>query len=109
MPHKIISRIFRKLFPKLQRKVTRTITMPRTQTLASQYGNRMTPGAKPVTYISFDAVVGRNSRFEQLTKEQMDELGGVEYRGLTDLLWIIGGVREFPRLIRSSILMKTIS
>lgn len=95
MPHKIISRIFRKLFPKLQRRLTRTITMPRTQTLASQYGNGI-PGSRAVSYISFDAVVGRNSKFERLTREQLDELGGVEYRGLTALLWIVGGVSRFP-------------
>lgn len=40
-----------------------------------------TPGhEKDVNYISFDAVVGRNSKFVNLTSEQRDELGGVEYR-----------------------------
>jgi hypothetical protein len=37
-------------------------------------------GVKPVSYISFDAVVGRNSKFHGLTSAQQDELGGVEYR-----------------------------
>lgn len=36
--------------------------------------------AKPVNYISFDAMVGRNSRFHNLTAAQQEELGGVEYR-----------------------------
>jgi hypothetical protein len=35
---------------------------------------------RAVSYISFDAVVGRNSRFYSLTSAQRDELGGVEYR-----------------------------
>lgn len=35
---------------------------------------------KDVDYISFDAVVGRNSKFVNLTSGQRDELGGVEYR-----------------------------
>lgn len=98
MPHKIISRIFRRFFPKLQRKLTRTITMPRTQTLASQ-GKTTTPGVRLVPYISFEAVVGRNSKFEQLTREQLDELGGVEYRSLTSLLWIIAGVCDYQNLL----------
>lgn len=35
---------------------------------------------KDVNYISFDAIVGRNSKFINLTSEQREELGGVEYR-----------------------------
>lgn len=46
-------------------------------------------GTKPVTYISFDAVVGRNSAFHFSTKEQLEELGGVEYRALNALLWLV--------------------
>jgi hypothetical protein len=45
-----------------------------------------------VPYISFDAVVGRNSVFLDLSEENMEELGGVEYRALSMLLWIIAGV-----------------
>jgi hypothetical protein len=43
----------------------------------------------PVPYISFDAVVGRNSQFKDLTSEQLEELGGVEYRGLKVLTWVV--------------------
>ena len=49
--------------------------------------------AKKVPYISFSAVVGRNSRFTDLTDEQMDELGGVEYRALRVLMYTVIGVR----------------
>ena len=68
--------------------------MPRTQTITSVRGGGM-GGGIPKPYISFEAVVGRNSEFEELTREQLEELGGVEYRGLTALLWIVGGVRGF--------------
>jgi hypothetical protein len=34
-------------------------------------------------------VVGRNSNFQDLTKEEYDELGGVEYRSLSVLFWIV--------------------
>lgn len=34
-------------------------------------------------------VVGRNSHFHDLTKEEHDELGGVEYRALRILFWIV--------------------
>lgn len=57
--------------------------MQRTQTLASVHsvGNSAAdPRIKPVSYISFDAVVGRNSKFHGLTTAQEEELGGIEYR-----------------------------
>ncbi|KAJ7169106.1 cation transport protein-domain-containing protein [Mycena crocata] len=90
MPHEIVKDLFSRFFPKLQRKLTRTVTLPRTTTLASRRGD-VSVGAKPAPYISFDAIVGRNSVFQQLTKEQQDELGGVEYRALKALLWIVAG------------------
>jgi hypothetical protein len=36
-----------------------------------------------------DAVVGRNSQFHGLTREQRDELGGVEYRAISLLSWVV--------------------
>jgi hypothetical protein len=51
-------------------------TLQRTGTIASGvFGD-----PQPVNYISFDAVVGRNSHFKSLTAAQEEELGGVEYR-----------------------------
>ncbi|KAF4604082.1 low affinity potassium transporter [Pleurotus pulmonarius] len=47
------------------------------------------PPSAPVSYVSFPPIVGRNSMFHLLTEEQLEELGGVEYRALTALLWII--------------------
>ena len=49
-------------------------------------------GARVVPYVSFDAIVGRNSTFHRLNSEQRDELGGIEYRALKALLWIVGAV-----------------
>lgn len=99
MPHEIIGSLFHRVFPSLQSKLTRTMTMPVTQTIVSHRGGNVPHGAKPVPYISFDAVVGRNSAFHLLTNEQMEELGGVEYRALNALLWIVAGVSLSPFLM----------
>lgn len=70
-----------------QRFIPKSTTneMNRTTTLQSVHslgGLSAAPGArtKEVSYISFDAIVGRNSRFYSLTEAQREELGGVEYR-----------------------------
>ncbi|KAJ3523993.1 hypothetical protein NM688_g8637 [Phlebia brevispora] len=97
MPYEVASRAVEHFFPNFKRTLTRTVTIPRTQTITSQAGG--TPGAIPKPYISFEAVVGRNSEFEALTHEQLEELGGVEYRGLTALLWIVGGYHIGTQLI----------
>ncbi|KAF8622670.1 hypothetical protein AX15_006779 [Amanita polypyramis BW_CC] len=89
MPLDILKRLMNRLFPEFNRKLARTLTMPRTTSLISGRADAP-PGAKVVPYISFDAVVGRNSSFHLLTNEQLDEVGGVEYRALKALLWIVG-------------------
>lgn len=91
-PQVLLLRLFRRFFPKLQRRLVRTVTLPRTTTLIAQ--GVTTADVKAVPYISFDAIVGRNSKFYMLTEDNLEELGGVEYRGLTALLWIVGGVRR---------------
>jgi hypothetical protein len=87
-----------RFFPKASMTVSRTMTMPRTNSIAGRgtINSGMAEETKEVPYISFSAVVGRNSRFHDLTEEQMDELGGVEYRGLRVLLYIVSGVRPRP-------------
>jgi len=90
-PQQIISRLIRRLLPSVHRQLTRTVTMPRTTTITSLRGN--IGRARAVPYISFDAVVRHNSAFESLTDEQLEELGGVEFRALNALLWIVGIVR----------------
>lgn len=83
-----------RFFPKASMTMSRTMTMPRTNTIIGRgtIDSGMAEETKEVPYISFSAVVGRNSRFHDLTEEQMDELGGVEYRGLRVLLYIVSGV-----------------
>lgn len=92
-PLSLLKSLFRRFFPGATKSVTKTLTMPRTNTIGGK-GARAPDGLegsvdKEVPYITFAAVVGRNSRFEGLTAEQMDELGGVEYRALRVLLWIV--------------------
>ncbi|OBZ71204.1 Low-affinity potassium transport protein [Grifola frondosa] len=92
-PRQLVSRAMRRIFPGLHRNLRRTVTMPRTSTLIPQTCNiPATPSAGPtrtVPYFSFSAIVGRNSAFSGLTAENIEELGGVEYRALTSLLWIV--------------------
>ncbi|THG92683.1 hypothetical protein EW026_g8305 [Hermanssonia centrifuga] len=67
--------------------------MPRTATLVPQdggsHGVDATGQITRVPYLSFIADVRRNSRFHDLTEEQLLELGGVEYRALNTLLWVV--------------------
>lgn len=74
MPHEILQRLFDALFPTLRRKLTRTVTIPATMTITSQRGDHIPPGAKIVPYVSFEAVVGRNSAFPLISEEQMEVL-----------------------------------
>lgn len=90
-PIEIVSSVAGKLFPKLKDTMSRTMSIPRVNTVSGR-GSTNNGEGKEVPYISFDAVVGRNSRFHGLTEDQMDELGGVEYRALKVLVWIVGGV-----------------
>ncbi|KAH7334631.1 cation transport protein-domain-containing protein [Rhizoctonia solani] len=77
MPHELAGRAIKRFFPQ-------TMTLTRTLTMASGAGE-----PRQVPYITFDAIVGRNSQFHDLSQEEQEELGGVEYRALGALLWII--------------------
>jgi hypothetical protein len=89
MPHEIATSLMHRFFPNLHSKLTRTVTVPMTATLTSHAGPGGLPGGRTVSYITFDTIVGRNSAFPMLTGEQLEELGGVEYRALNALLWLI--------------------
>ncbi|EKM53378.1 uncharacterized protein PHACADRAFT_211077 [Phanerochaete carnosa HHB-10118-sp] len=105
MPDQIVSRVMNYFFPGLRRQLTRTLTVPRTQTIVSQRaGSVVGPDVRAVPYISFEAVVGRNSAFQQLTRDQIEELGGVEYRALTALLWIVGGYHILSQLLAFTVI-----
>ncbi|KAL3476430.1 cation transport protein-domain-containing protein [Aspergillus californicus] len=46
-------------------------------------------GRPTLPYLSWDATVGRNSNFIDLTEEQRNELGGIEYRALKTLAVVL--------------------
>ena len=100
MPHKIISSIFHKFFPDLERRIKRTVTVPAVRTLTTQHveGGQQVEGSRPVAYISFNALVGRNSTFHDLTREQIEELCGIEFKALNCLVWIVPCVSFHPSL-----------
>ena len=41
------------------------------------------------SYLSWQPTIGRNSAFADLTADQKDELGGIEYRSLKTLSWVL--------------------
>jgi Trk/Ktr/HKT type cation transporter len=92
MPWTIIGSLFTKIFPGLKRKIRRTVTIPVTMSLTPGHENNLKPGLKYAPYLSFEARVGPNSTFRYLTSDQLDEIGGVEYRALNALLCIVAGV-----------------
>lgn len=89
-PQTLFLRLLGRFFPNIKDRIVKRVTMPRTTTLASVAGG--SPEGQGVSYLSFDAIVGRNSKFHQLTEENLEELGGAEYRALTALLWIVASV-----------------
>ena len=91
MPHQIFSSALHRFFPSLERRIKRTVTIPLSQTLTSQHleGGQQAAGSRPVNYITFNALVGRNSAFHDLASEQIEELCGIEFKALNCLVWIV--------------------
>jgi Trk/Ktr/HKT type cation transporter len=102
MPHQILGRLISAISPVFSRHVPNAVSISaRTVTVGSQAGAGtgtvrtglgINAPTRSVPYISFDAVVGRNSYFHDLSKEEVEELGGVEYRTLRMLLWLVPAV-----------------
>ncbi len=87
MPWNALSRFLLWFFPaRLKERISRTTTI--SGAIAPSQGNAR-PGTKQVPYVKFEAIVGRNSAFRRLTRYQRDELGGIEYRALNALVWIV--------------------
>ena len=82
-PLEIFMRFLAKLFPKLDRHIPGYH--------GGQDEKHPVEGSQ-LEYISFEAFIGRNSRFLVVSQDEIEELGGVEYRALTALLWIIPAV-----------------
>lgn len=71
--------------PGLQTRPTRTSTF---RTLRRSNTART---MEPAPYLSWQPTIGRNSFFFDLTEEQREELGGIEYRALKTLALILVG------------------
>ncbi|KAH8982179.1 cation transport protein-domain-containing protein [Lactarius hatsudake] len=93
-----------RLFPSLGRNIHRTLTMPDAPRFLVSDQGEVPPGARPVSYLSFKARVGHNSRFIGLSDDDYEELGGVEYRALSALLWIVSGYYFITLLIPIAVL-----
>ncbi|KAJ4377920.1 low affinity potassium transporter [Neocucurbitaria cava] len=61
----------------------------RSRTLASFLTRTKEEDEDPMPYLSWTPTIGRNSNFVDLTEEQREELGGIEYRALKLLAMII--------------------
>ena len=90
--------LVRKLFPELHQKLWHTVTEPRTSTLLPSDSGTMPQSSHDSTtvvpYLTFPTIVGKNSAFHNLTREQLEELGGIEFRALNMLMWAVPLVRR---------------
>jgi Trk-type K+ transport system membrane component len=109
----------KKFAPRLRQQLDRTLTIPRTTTMQSQVhgvANAVEhPAGVPLTrsksapYLTFPATIGRNSNFRYLTEDELEELGGVEYRALNALLWIVGAYHILVQVIAFIVIWPYIS
>ena len=60
----------------------------RIPTLRSMTSYFKSTDAPVMPYLSWNPTIGRNSNFDDLNEDQMNELGGIEYRALNTLKWI---------------------
>ncbi|OSD05765.1 TrkH-domain-containing protein [Trametes coccinea BRFM310] len=80
-PWKLGKRLARRMFPDLYARLERMMIRERSTSKEMKW---LSDSLK-------DLVIGRNSEFhtEELTDEQLEELGGIEYRALRLLSWIV--------------------
>lgn len=71
-------------------------TRARTGTFSSLKGWASKENEPATPYLSWQPTIGRNSAFVDLTEEQREELGGIEYRSLKTLAVVL--VCECPKL-----------
>jgi Trk-type K+ transport system membrane component len=69
-------------------KNIRSMVGSRTRTFTS-FLSQERQNSDPLPYLSYAATIGRNSTFVDLTEEQREELGGIEYRSLKTLAWVL--------------------
>ncbi|KAI9756706.1 MAG: low affinity potassium transporter [Lichina confinis] len=78
--------------------VGRSITLAPTR-VATSLSLRQTASRDPMPYLSWTPTIGRNSAFVDLTEDQREELGGIEYRALKTLAGILVGYIAFFNLL----------
>ncbi|KAF1809695.1 hypothetical protein P152DRAFT_157267 [Eremomyces bilateralis CBS 781.70] len=66
-----------------------TLGSIRTRTFSNFLTKSKTEDRDPLPYFSWTATIGRNSTFVDLSEEQRDQLGGIEYRSLKTLAWVL--------------------
>ena len=76
-------------------------TKTRTGTFSSLKGWASKENEQATPYLSWQPTIGRNSAFVDLTEEQREELGGIEYRSLKTLAVVL--VCECPKFSLPSI------
>lgn len=81
-----MNRVDEEVDPKLQRTSSR---MSRRASLSAMRSAFTRDRTEPTPYLSWEPTLGRNSQFHDLTEEQREELGGIEYRALKLLQKII--------------------
>ena len=64
-------------------------TRARTGTFSSLKGWASKENEQPTPYLSWQPTIGRNSAFVDLTEDQREELGGIEYRSLKTLAVVL--------------------
>jgi hypothetical protein len=96
-PWVVAKHLWRAISPKTQavvsNRITRTLTVQRTTTLAD-------PATTP--WLSFTGLrISRNSHFNlsALTSSEIEEIGGVEYRALVALAWIVAAYFVFANAL----------
>ncbi|KAI9807206.1 MAG: hypothetical protein M1825_005924 [Sarcosagium campestre] len=63
----------------------------RAGTFSSFLASQSNKEKEPMPYLSWTPTIGRNSAFVDLTEEQREELGGIEYRALKTLAIVLVG------------------
>ena len=94
----LLSSFLQQPFPGLHQKLWHTVTEPSASTLLPGDVGTTLPNSHDSTtvvpYLTFPTIVGKNSAFHDLTQEQLEELGGIEFRALNMLMWAVPLVRR---------------
>lgn len=101
-----------KILPTDEAALPSARTKTRTGTFSSVKGWASKENEPATPYLSWQPTIGRNSAFVDLTEEQREELGGIEYRSLKTLavvlvsyyvvFHLLGVVIFLPWIVRSS-------